>query len=71
MINALREVPIKYEGIGRRQRLLLGSVGMRIGPGAPVGFGPGALKGKGIASEKMAVQRLWPAKPGAHLGDFT
>lgn len=51
--------------------MLLGSVGMCIGPGAPVGFGPGALKGKGIAAEKMAVQRLWPAKPGVHLGDFT
>lgn len=51
--------------------MLLGSVGMRIRSRTPVGFGPGALKGKEIAAEKMDVQRLWTTKPGVHLGDFT
>ena len=72
MINALRDIQMKYEGIWRRQQLLLCSVGTCIGSqnisriwasgSQRKGYWPLALKGKDTAAEKMAVERLQPAK---------
>ena len=70
MINALREVPIKCEVIGRRQGSLLCSVGICTGTGGTSRIWVLGSKGKEIAAEKMAGQRFWPKKRGMHLGDF-
>ena len=62
MINALRDIQMKYEGIGGGSSCFWVAWALVLALRTSVGFGPLALKGKDIAAEKMAVGRLQPAK---------